>query len=84
MFYADKTMPIGGRHFPLPPFRSFVLLGGWGALVGVFLSILGAPFWAFYVAPVSMAPLLIHELRALDAGKRTKMRRASGKRPLAD
>jgi hypothetical protein len=35
-------------------------------VVGLALVLSHAPFWAFYVSPVLMAPLVIRELRALD------------------
>jgi hypothetical protein len=36
------------------------------ALVGLPLLLLKAPIWAFYVAPVCIVPLMIHELLHLE------------------
>lgn len=47
--------------------RFFLLMAAIGAMLGVVLVTLGAPGWAFYVAPLVMVPFLVHELRVVDA-----------------
>jgi hypothetical protein len=83
MHYADKTMR-SREPSPIPPLRSFLLMGAWGALIGALLLTAGAPFWVFCVAPLSMGPLLVHELRALDAGAGSPRNLSDRKKPLVD
>jgi hypothetical protein len=66
-----------GARFPVPSTRFFLLLLLLGGLVGLALLCFHAPFWAFYVAPLVMAPLIVWELRALES----EAERASGRQP---
>ncbi len=34
-----------------------------GTFMAIVLTILGAPIWAFYLAPICGLPVLVHELR---------------------
>lgn len=71
MVYADKTMRPREEHYPST--RFYVLMAALGGLVGVTLSLLSVPFWAFYVVPpIVMAPPLLRELHALDAREAAK------------
>jgi hypothetical protein len=51
-----------------PSGRFFLMMLGLGALVGGALLLADAPFWGFFLAPLAIAPLLVHELRGLGGG----------------
>jgi hypothetical protein len=53
----------------------------WAVCITLILDAAGAPFWAFYLSPLTAAPLMLHELWAVDA--RYKAQRAK-KKPLAE
>ncbi|HEY5053189.1 MAG TPA: hypothetical protein VII45_07235 [Solirubrobacterales bacterium] len=72
--YSEKTMQSEEARYPAPSGRFFLLLLLMGGVVGLVLLVLRAPFWAFYVAPLAMAPLVILELRTLDAAREAKPR----------
>lgn len=66
MVYADKTMRPREAHYLST--RFYLLMAAMGGLIGVTMSLLGAPLWSFYVVPpIAMAPPLIRELRSLDS-----------------
>lgn len=46
--------------------RTIVLLALLGIGLAVLLESLSAPLWVYYVAPISMAPILVPELRRHD------------------
>ena len=47
--------------------RTVALLALLSVGLGVILESIGAPLWVYYVAPISMAPILVQELRRHDA-----------------
>jgi len=57
------------RKAQIPAFDGRAVLSAalFGSVLGLLLTALDAPLWVFYVAPISMAPLLVFELRRLDA-----------------
>jgi MFS family permease len=55
---------LGGRG-PTPKFAALLL--GLGTVVAAALLTIDAPTWTFYLAPVLFAPLIVYELRVLDA-----------------
>jgi hypothetical protein len=57
-----KKTPITGLSR-----RTIALLALLGIGLGVILESLDAPLWVYYVAPISMAPILVPELRRHDA-----------------
>ncbi|HVQ60266.1 MAG TPA: hypothetical protein VMS60_15295 [Solirubrobacterales bacterium] len=71
MVYADKTMRPREEHYLSA--RFYLLMAAMGALIGVTMSLLSAPFWSFYVVPpIAMAAPLIRELRSLDPRESAK------------
>jgi hypothetical protein len=66
--YARQTMRSEEARYSVPSGRFLLVLVVAGGVVGSVLLLLRAPFWLFYIAPVSMAPLIIWELRSLDEG----------------
>ena len=70
------------RKLELFPSREFVLLAAvWALCVTSIIKVSGAPFWTLYIALLSAIPLMIRELRAMDA--RQKENKAK-KKPLAE
>lgn len=66
--YPKRTMGSDDeRPTVAPSARSWLTMAGLGALLGLILTALDAPLWAFYVSPVVMAPFLVSELRRTDA-----------------
>jgi hypothetical protein len=72
--YPEKTMQSEEARYPAPSGRFFLLLLLSGGVVGLVLLLLRAPFWAFYVAPIAMTPLVVWGLRSLDSNKHSKPR----------
>jgi hypothetical protein len=81
MRYDDKNMRSEKAHFPTPPKRYFFLIAGWSLLVGTVLCLSGAPFWTFHIAPLSMAPLLVSALRAMDKAEGQPQLKRKSPRP---
>lgn len=55
---------------PQPPYismRFLLLVSAAVVATGLFLALVGAPFWTFYVAPLVMGPFMFHEFRAQEA-----------------
>jgi hypothetical protein len=66
---------------PLISWRFVLGASIWAVCVTVIVNATGAPFWVYYLAPISAGPLMLHELRALDA----RYRESQGKKkPLAE
>jgi hypothetical protein len=53
-----NTMPTAGLSK-----RAAVRLAAFGIGLGVILALLDPPLWVCYLAPISMAPILVPELR---------------------
>lgn len=50
-----------------PSWRFVAVSSVWAISVTLIIAATKSPFWTFYLAPLSAAPLMIHEIRALDA-----------------
>jgi hypothetical protein len=73
--YSETTMQSDEARHSGPSGRFFLLLILMGGAIGLALLLLGAPFWLFYVAPTLMAPVVVWELRSLDAAESRKQAR---------
>jgi hypothetical protein len=69
------------KIIPLVSWRFVLVAGMWAVCVTLLIDASGAPFWAFYVAPLSALPLMFHELRAIDA---RYQKNEAKKKPLAN
>ena len=76
---------MNSTELPSPPISLRFLLSVLvvGGLAAGLLSSIEAPFWSFYLMPVLMAPLMLRELRRIDAVESTREAR-SANQPLAD
>lgn len=65
--YPKKT--VRSEETPILPMstRFWLLMAGLGAILGLLLTAFDLPLWAHYVAPVTMLPFLVHELRRVAA-----------------
>lgn len=64
-----------------PSWRFVIAAAVWAVCVTLIVAATKAPFWTLYLAPLSAAPLMIHEIRNL--GARYERLQAQ-KKPLAD
>jgi hypothetical protein len=64
-----------------PSWRFIGAAALWALAVAKIIDATEAPFWTFYLAPVTAAPLMLHEIRVL--GARYEKQEAK-KKPLAD
>jgi hypothetical protein len=64
-----------------PSWRFVGVAAAWAVCVTSIIAATQAPFWTVYLAPLSAAPLMIHEIRVL--GARYEKEKAS-KKPLAE
>lgn len=69
------------KHKLFPSWRFMIAATLWAAAVTKVIAVTGAPFWTLYLAPLTAAPLMFHEIRVL--GARYEEQRAS-KKPLAE
>lgn len=65
---------------PLISWRFVLAAGFWAVCTTLVLDATGAPFWVFYLSPVTAIPLMLHELRAVD----TRFREQKKKKPLVE
>ncbi len=50
-----------------PSWRFIGVAALWALAVAKIIDVTEAPFWTFYLAPLTAAPLMLHEIRALGA-----------------
>ncbi len=60
----------------LPSWRFVIVAALWAVAITLVIDITGAPFWVFYLAPMSAVPLMVRELRAID----TRYRQSKAKK----
>lgn len=70
------------QSLELVPSREFVVnIAVWALCATSIVKVSGAPFWTLYLAPLSAIPLMIRELRAMDARHQEN---EAKKKPLAE
>ncbi len=74
--YSEKTMETEEVRHSAPSGWFFLLLLLMGGVVGLALLLLDAPFVFFYLAPLTMAPVVVLALRSSDGRQKAKPRRS--------